>query len=271
MRIPRLSTIIAVAALAFLLLPFVIVIGASFDTSNQFSIQFPPRNVSFIRYTEINPKYVSAMINSTIIAVIVSALSAVFGLAASLGIVRGRLIGREIFKSFFRLPVQIPLIVTGAVFLQFFSWVGALTGFYPARSLVGIVLAHLIVTIPYAVGSIAAMLERLNPSYEEAAQSLGASGWTVFWAVTFPIIRPGVAVGLFYAFAVSFGDVPIALFLVRAETMTLPVQVFNDMQVDFQPSILALSTLVILLSLAMLIVIQKVVGLDFVLSSRQKR
>ncbi|MGN6462678.1 MAG: ABC transporter permease [Pseudolabrys sp.] len=271
MRVPRLSTIIAFAALAFLLLPFIVVIGASFDTSNQFAIQFPPRNLSLMRYTEINPKYIDAVINSTIIAVIVSVLAAAFGLAASLGIVRGQLAGREFFKSFFRLPVQIPLIVTGAVFLQFFSWLGALTGFYPARSLAGVVLAHLIVTIPYAIGSIAAMLERLPPSYEEAAQSLGASNWSVFWSVTFPSIRPGVAVGLFYAFAVSFGDVPIALFLVRDKTMTLPVQVFNDMQVDFQPSILALSTLVIILSLVMMLVIQKVVGLDFVLSSRQKR
>jgi putative spermidine/putrescine transport system permease protein len=256
--------------MAFLLMPFVIVIGASFDSSNQFAIQFPPHNLSLARYTEIDPKYLISFFNSAFVAAVVSIFSAAIGLAASLGVTRGRLIGREIVKSFFRLPVQIPLIVTGAVFLQFYSWLGAATGLYPARSLAGIIIAHLLVAIPYAIGATTAVLERIDPAVEEAAQSLGASGWSVFRSVTFPMIRPGVAVGIFYAFAVSFGDVPIAIFLVRPETMTLPVEVFNDMQVDFQPSILALSTLVICMSLAMMILIQKVVGLDFVLSPRQR-
>jgi putative spermidine/putrescine transport system permease protein len=114
-------------------------------------------------------------------------------------------------------------------------------------------------------------LTRLDPAYEEASQSLGASNWTTFREVTFPAIRPGILVGAFYAFAISFGDVPISVFLVNERTMTLPVEIFNDMQVDFQPHILALSTLLIVLSLAMMFAIQKIAGLDFMLSARKSR
>ncbi|QDY99155.1 ABC transporter permease [Nitratireductor mangrovi] len=271
MPFPRLSTITAIFTIGFLVLPFVVVVGASFDTSNQFTIQFPPRDLALDRYAEIPIRYAELFLNSLIVAVSAAILAALFGTLAALALVRGRLAMPEMIHAFFRLPIQIPLIVTGAAFLQFYTMVGAHTDMYLTRSLLGLILAHLIVALPYAIGSVSAVLARIDSAYEEAAESLGASRWVTFRDVTFPAIRPGILVGGFYAFAVSFGDVPISIFLVNADTMTLPVAIFNDMQVDFQPYILALSTLVIVMSLAMMLAIQKVVGLDFVLSARRKQ
>ena len=271
MHMPRLSTITAIFTIGFLVLPFVVVVGASFDTSNQFTIQFPPRGLSLERYSEIPLRYVELFLNSVIVALSAAVLAGLFGTLAALALVRGRLPMPVMIHAFFRLPIQIPLIVTGAAFLQFYTMIGAHTGAYLTQSLAGLVLAHLIVALPYAIGSVSAVLARLDKAHEEAAESLGASKWTTFREVTFPAIRPGILVGAFYAFAVSFGDVPISIFLVNADTMTLPVAIFNDMQVDFQPYILALSTFVIVISLAMMLAIQKLVGLDFVLSARRRQ
>jgi putative spermidine/putrescine transport system permease protein len=265
------STVVASLTIGFLVLPFVVVVAASFDSSNQFTIQFPPHGLSLNRYAEIPFKYAGLFFNSAVVALSVAVLAALFGTLAALALVRGRLLMPETIHAFFRLSIQIPLIVTGAAFLQFYTAVGAHTGIFLTGNLLGLILAHLVVALPYAIGSVSAILTRLEPAYEEAAQSLGASNWTTFREVTFPAIRPGILVGAFYAFAISFGDVPISVFLVNERTMTLPVEIFNDMQVDFQPHILALSTLLIVLSLAMMFAIQKIAGLDFMLSARKSR
>ena len=201
----------------------------------------------------------------------VTLLAGVLGTAAALGIVRSRIGGKEAFQAFFRLSVQIPLVVTGAVFLQFYYYVSALTGLNPLRSLAGLIVAHLFIALPYCVGSVSAVLVRMNPSLEEAAQSLGATHGSVFRRVTLPAIRPGVAAGMFYAFIVSFGDVPVAIFLASGDNATLPVRIFQDMQFDFQPSMLAVSSLIVILSAALILALQKLTGLDIVLPSGGSR
>jgi putative spermidine/putrescine transport system permease protein len=113
-------------------------------------------------------------------------------------------------------------------------------------------------------------MTRLDASLEEAAESLGATAWATFWQVTFPALRPGIVAGLLYAFIMSFGDVPVSIFLVNSATMTFPVQTFQDMQADFNPGMLAVSTIVVAVSLMLILLLQKVAGLDLVLPSRQR-
>ncbi|MGF7159893.1 putative spermidine/putrescine transport system permease protein [Rhodoligotrophos appendicifer] len=263
--LPRLSIIISAFTTFFLLSPFLVVIGASFDTGDGFRTAFPPRSPSLQWYEAISSKYFHAAWVSFLIAVFVSILSAIVGTCAALGIVRGRVWPKDLFQSFFRLPVQIPLVVTGAVFLQFYYQLAAVTGINVYNTLYGITLAHLFVAIPYCVGCVSAVLVRVDPSLEEAAASLGATRSSTFWRVTFPQLRPGVAAGIFYAFIISFGDVPIALFLVSGDNTTLPVQIFLDMQFDFRPDMLAVSTIVVVASSAIIIVAQRFAGLDMVL------
>ncbi len=266
----RLSWVAAVAVFAFLLGPFVVVIGASFDAGHSYHVSFPPREFSAEWYFAIPPRYVHAAGVSVAVGVVVAVLATVVGTSAALGIVRGRVIGKEALQAFFRLPVQIPLVVTGVVFMQFYYHVAATTGVNLLDDLWGLVIAHLFVAIPYSVGSVSSVLARMDPRIEEAADSLGATTWSKFWRVTFPLMRPGVIAGMFYAFIVSFGDVPIALFLVSSDHITLPVQIFQDMQFDFHPSMLAVSTIVVALSLFLIVGIQKIVGLDLVLPSGRR-
>lgn len=264
------SKVLAVVAIAFLMTPFILVMGASFDRGGGYQIHFPPRTFSLLPYEQIPLKYIQALGISALIGCIVAIVSTTLGLLAALGIVRGRIIGKEWLQAFFRLPVQIPAVVTGAVFLQFYYQVAALLDLNLMSGIAGLIIAHLFVSLAYSVGAIASVLSRIDPAIEEAAQSLGASNWNTFTQVTFPMLRPGLMAGMFYAFIVSFGDVPIAIFLVNANTMTLPVQIFQDMQFDFQPSMLAVSSIVALLSLVLILGIQKIVGLDLVLPSNKK-
>ncbi len=268
----RVRTTVVIGALTtlFLIAPFVVILGASFDTGNAFQIRFPPHGISLARYFDIGPKYVSAFQTSLMLGLIVSLLATAIGLMAALGLARGRIGNSVLLQSFFRLPIQIPLVVTGAAYLQFFYQFMSVAGVNPMNSLVGLILAHLFVALPYTIGAISAILSRVDPCLDEAAESLGATKWTTFWRVTFPTLRPGLIVGAFYAFIISFGDVPIAVFLVTSKNMTIPVQIFQDMLFDFQPSILAVSSLIALICVFLIILVQKVTGLDMVLPSKQR-
>lgn len=270
LRRTSISQIVALLVIAFLLLPFIVIVGASFDKGGGYQINFPPQEFSLNSYKTIPSKYIKALGLSALIGVTVSVLAAIVGLLASLAIVRGGFRNTETLQAAFRLPLQIPLIVTGAVFLQFYYYLSSLYEINLFKSIWGVVIAHLFIAIPYCIGSISSVLIRLERSTEEAAQTLGASHWNVFRLVTFPMLKAGLVSGLFYAFILSFSDVPVALFLVNSDTMTLPVLMFQDMQFDFRPSMLAVSTIVIFLSLALIFGIQKIAGLDLVNNSQTK-
>ncbi|MCP1337152.1 ABC transporter permease [Futiania mangrovi] len=269
-RIPRLSHFVAFFSMAFLLAPFVIVVGASFDTAEGFAIRFPPRELTLEWYLSLPQKYMDGFVVSLLVAILVAVCSAVLGLMIALALVRGRIIGRAFLESFFRIPVQIPLVVTGAVMMNFAYQVIAITGFNPLTNLTALVVGHSFVAIPYCVGAIGSVLARLDEGLEEAAASLGATQWETFWHVTLPALRPGLLAGMFYAFIFSFGDVPVSLFLVGPSTTTLPIQIFQDMQFDFQPGMLAISAIIVVFSFLAILTVQRVVGLDLVLPSRRK-
>lgn len=265
----RWSWLFAFGTFAFLLGPFIVVIGSSLDGTAAYFAKFPPEDLTLEWYRTIPSAYMLALWNSFRVAVVVALLATFIGLVASFGIVRGTVRGRNFFLAFFRLPIQIPLVVTGAVFMQFYYQVSATLDFNLLYTFWGLVVAHLFVAIPYSVGAISAVLVGLDPSLEEAANSLGASRWSAFRRVVFPAIRPGVVIGMFYGFIVSFGDVPISVFLVNQESMTIPVRLFYDMQFDFHPTILAISTVILILSLVVILGVQKIVGLEMVLPSKK--
>ncbi len=255
----------------FLLAPFFVVAIASLDGSQSFFYNFPPRQLSLAWYWEIPAKYFRAFGVSLLVAAITSVVSGAIGTVAALGLVRGRVVGKGWVHSFFRLPLQIPFVVTGVVFLQFYYRLADFIGINMAGGFAGLVTAHVFVTIPYSVGTVSSVLERFNPRLEEAAESLGASSWSTFRRVTFPLIRPGIFAGVLYAFIISFGDVPIAVFLAGGEYVTLPVEIFQSLQFDFNPAVLALSTLAVSFSLVLILTMQKVVGLDIVLPTGRRR
>jgi putative spermidine/putrescine transport system permease protein len=262
---------IAAAALyLFLLAPIAIVVIASFDGSSSYYFRFPPQHFSLAWYGEIPLKYLHAFGFSFGLAALTALISTMLGAMAALGIVRGRRATQASLEGIFRLPLQIPQVVTGVVFLQAFYRLADATGLNLVGSITGLVCAHVFITLPYAVSAACVVLLRTGRRFEEAAESLGASRWSVLWRVTLPAMKPGLFAGLIYCFIVSFGDVAVSLFLIGEDTLTLPVEIFQSLQFDFEPAVLTLSALVVVFSVALIVGMQKLAGLNLVMPSNRR-
>jgi len=189
------------------------------------------------------------------------------GVPAALGLARSRWRGKAAIAALFRAPVQIPAVVTGVAFLQFYYVLGDAVGWYGAGSWIGLLIAHVFIGLPYVVGSVFAVVQRFNVRLEEAALILGASPWSTLRRVTLPVIAPGVYSGATYAFLVSFSDLPVALFLSSADVQTFPVLLFQALDYEFDPALLAVATIIIAASFAGLMLFQKWIGINALLRS----
>ena len=257
--------------LVFLLAPVVVVVLASFDGGDPVAgrafLNFPPSNLSLQWYFSIQPRLFHSLWISFLVACFAAGIGTVFGVPAALGLIRGNLPGKTVLSALFRAPLQIPFIVIGVAFLQTYYLLGDALGLRISGSFIALAVGHLFVATPYVIGSVGSVLLRFNPNLEEAALSLGASRWRAFRRVTLPIIMPGIYAGALFAFMVSFGDVPISLFLASPKYTTLPLEIFHSMEFDFDAAVLAISTLIVFASLVILWLIQKSVGLDVMLRS----
>ena len=259
-------------AYIFLLAPLVIVAGASFHRGSRYTVvQFPPTELSLYWYTQIPAAHWEALLLSFSLGFLSAFLACCLGIPVALGLVRSEIKLKGVISSLVRAPMQIPTIVTGLAFLQMYYLFGDLTGLYAQGTFIGLLLAHLFVGVPYVVGTVVAVLQRFDNRLEEAALSLGASRWRSFWRVTLPVIMPGVYAGGLYAFMVSFGDVPISMLLSVPRYVTYPVELFYGMENDFNPAVLASSTIVIILSLVIMLIMQRLIGLENLLRSDGNR
>ena len=261
-------SLILAAVYIFLFAPIIIVMATSFDYGERAYVIFPPERFTFDAYLNI-PEYIENGIYLSIVVGISAALGAsLIGIPAALGIVRSDIPGKSLIMTLFRVPLQIPGVVTGLAFLQAYYAIGAATGWYANGTYIGLVIAHIFAATPFVIGAVVPVLQRFQPTLEEAAQTLGASRMTTFRKITMPLISPGVFAGSLYAFMISFGDVPIAIFLSKPGTSTFPVEVFFALEQEFDTTILAASTLVVIFSLIVLLIIQRFSGLDVFVKTR---
>ncbi len=252
----------------FLLSPMIVVIGASLHGGEYYTaISFPPKDPSFQWYFKIPAAQFHALGLSFLLGAAATLGACIVGIPTALGIVRSQLPLKSLISALFRAPLQIPAIVTGIAFLQLYFLVGDATGLYAQGTFLGLYLGHFFVATPYVIGTVTAILQRFDNRLEEAALSLGASRWRTFRRVTLPVIMPGVYAGALYSFMVSFGDVPISIFLTAPGFTTYPVELFYGLENDFDPSILASASLVIFFCLIVLLGMQKLVGLEALLRS----
>lgn len=252
----------------FLLAPLVVVAGASLNGGEFLAyVNFPPDRISLDWYSRIPRSQLVSLINSFGLALATTLLAIALGVPAAFGLTRANFRGKSVVAALMRAPLQIPFAVIGVSFLQFYYVLGDTTGLYLQASLPGLLIAHVFAALPYVIGTVGAVLQRFNQRYEEAALILGASRWSTFRRVTLPIIMPGIYTGGLYAFMLSFTDVPIVLFLAGADFTTFPVEVFHSFQFDFNPTILASSTLVMIGSLLIMLFAQRALGLDALLKS----
>lgn len=256
-----------------LLAPLAVVVVSSFSAPTHDAVvvsyvPFPPERLTLQWYLRIPPAQIHALGVSFVLGLLVALAACVLGVPAALGLVRGRFRGKSLVDAALRAPLQIPHVVCGIAFLQMYYRFGDLTGAYFQGTSLGLFIGHLFLATPFVIGSVATVLLRFNPRLEEAAHALGASHWRTLRRVTLPVIAPGIFTGALYAFIVSFVDVPVAMFLASSNATTYPVELFQAMEQDFNPSSLASATLAAGFAVVLVVLAQRLVGLETLLKSK---
>ncbi|NTJ11803.1 ABC transporter permease [Rhizobium lusitanum] len=244
-RISPYTCLIAISAplLAFLLIPLLIVVPMAF-TKGQILL-FPPQLFSVHAFTQLfaDASWMASALTSLKIAIASTVMAVVVGVLAAMGLHNSRMLFRGAFIVVILLPIMIPGVVMALGFYLFFQNVG-LSGTWQA-----IALAHSVVITPYVFIATQASLAGVDPTLSRAARSLGAGALSIFTAVYWPAIKPGVIGGAVFAFIGSFDEIVISLFLSGANVVPLPVQIFTSLQSDLTPKVAAVSALLFLLSL----------------------
>ena len=237
--IPWWLKLIGLVVAVYFILPTLFVIPMSFSEATTF--QFPPRGFSLRLYENFftNPVWLDALRNSVLVAFLAALLATVVGTAAALGLHRlhGRL--ARFARTLLMVSIVTPAIVVAvAVYISFLQWrlVGTIGGY---------VLAHAAIGVPFVLVSVTSALSGFDPKLLRASASLGAPPLRTFLRVTMPLISRGIITGAIFAFVTSFDEVVIALFLRSPTFQTLPVQMYNSVTVEVDPTIAASSSLVV--------------------------
>lgn len=233
--------------LLFLYLPIIIMALMSFNASPFYMLPIEWSTVWYQTFFS-NSQLIAATWNSLFIALITTVISAILGTSASLALYRYDFPGKTLLQAALLPPIAIPWLITGTAMLIFFFGVGI------GRGLHAIILGHVALALPYVIIVVNARLKTLAPELEEAARSLGASQWFVTRRVTLPWIAPGIIAGSLFAFAVSFDQFVVSYFLATPGQSTLPVEIYAAIRKGFTPEINAVSTIIIVLSMAIMLI-----------------
>jgi spermidine/putrescine transport system permease protein len=232
--------------LAFLYLPIIIMALMSFNASPFYQLPLEWSTTWYQSFLH-NDQLIAATWNSLFIAVLTTIIASILGTAASLALYRYEFKGKKVLQALLLPPIAIPWLITGTAMLIFFFGVGI------GRGLHAIILGHVALALPYVIIVVNARLKTFAPELEEAARSLGANQWQVTRRVTLPWIAPGVIAGALFAFAVSFDQFVVSYFLATPGQTTLPVEIYAAIRKGFTPEINAVSTIIIVLSMALML------------------
>ncbi|MGA6153897.1 ABC transporter permease [Stenotrophomonas sp. NPDC087984] len=238
----------------FLLAPVLVTIASSLTTTSY--VTFPPKGLTLHWYAELlnRPEFLDSFLLSIGVAAGAAVVSTALGLAAGLAIHRYPFPGKSVLDRLFSSAFAVPTIVLGIGLLQWYAQLGM------ASSPLTLLLAHLVLTVPYTVRLVLAGLAGLDRSAELAAAGLGAKAPQVFWHVTLPAVRGPLIAGAFFALITSFDDLTIALFVVTTDMQTLPVRIFNYLQYNYDPTVTAVGTVMVLFAAVAVVIIERVVG-----------
>jgi putative spermidine/putrescine transport system permease protein len=188
--------------------------------------------------------------NSLIIGVFSTIVATVLGTLAALGLSRPDMPFRKAIMAILISPMIVPLIITATGLFFFYSRTG-LAGTY-----IGIILAHATLGIPFVIITVTATLVGFDQSLNRAAASLGASPTTTFFQITMPLILPGVISGALFAFVTSFDEVVVVLFVAAFDQQTIPRQMWNGIREQLSPAILAVATILVIVSIGLLTAVE---------------
>ena len=223
----------------FMLAPLILVIVDSVNPSTYGTFPLTGITARWYEHVFSVPEFRSGLSNSLVVAVGATGIALFLGTPAAYGLTRYRFRGRELARSFLLLPIIVPAIVFGAALFLLYIRIG-LYG-----TLTGLILGHALLGVPFVVSIVAASLLTFSRDHEEAAMDLGANPLVTFLRVTVPSIRTGLVVAGLFAFVTSFDQVEVSLFLTRPKNNTLPIAMFNYEQNYQDPTLAAISTILI--------------------------
>jgi putative spermidine/putrescine transport system permease protein len=246
----------------FMLAPILVVCFVAFTPEGYLSFPTHTWSLRWFRAIARYPEFIAAFWRSLGLGALSSAVAVAISVPAALAIARYRFPGREAMSALFMSPLMIPHIVLGVAFLRFFTQVGL------GGTFAGLVLAHIVIVLPFALRLTLASAIGLDRAIEHAAVSLGASEWTVLRCITLPLVAPGLISGWALAFINSFDEVTMTVFVSAPGTVTLPVQMFLYIQDNIDPLVTSVSACVIAITVAALVALDRAYGLERLLVGR---
>lgn len=250
-RLGRLAHVgLSLAVLLFLISPVLVVIPLSFNSQPYFTYPLPGLSLRWYHDFINSPDWMLALKNTVIVGVASTLLATVLGVSASLGLMHPRLKAKALITGVLVSPMIVPVIIT-AVGVYF-----AFSPFGLTNSLAGLTLAHAALGVPFVVVTVTATLAGFNETLTRAGRSMGASPMRVFLQVKLPIIAPGVISGALFAFATSFDEIVVALFLTGPDQRTVPRQMWSGIREQLSPTILAVATVLVVISTLLLLTLE---------------
>ncbi len=241
----------------FLIIPILIIMPLSFNavpffTFTEAMLSFDPAGYSLKWYEEFftSLNWQGAVKNSLIIALFSTILATVLGTLAALGLSRSAMPFKSVLMGLLISPMIVPLIISAAGMYFFYSRIG-LQGTY-----IGVILAHAALGTPFVVITVTATLSGFDEVLIRSSASLGATPTTTFFHVIMPLILPGVISGALFAFITSFDEVVVILFVGSYKQRTIPWQMFSGIREQISPTILAVATILVLFSMALLTMVE---------------
>jgi len=235
-----------IAILVFLIAPIIVVFPLSFSSGELLTLPTPGYSWRWYEDFFTNSKWLLATKNSFIVGFATAILATALGTLAALGIFLGRFKGKAILVAMLATPMVVPVVVTAAAIYFAFSLVGL------NNTLAGLILAHTVLSIPYVLITVLATLQTFDRNLLKAAATLGAPPHVAFFRIVLPLIAPGIATGALFAFATSFDELVVAIFVASPAQFTLPRQMYAGLREFLSPTITAAAVLLILLSLVLL-------------------
>ncbi|MEL0628250.1 ABC transporter permease [Psychromonas aquatilis] len=247
----------AYMVLAFLMLPIIIIIPLSFNAEPFFTftdgmLALDPEAYSMKWYAEIlsDDKWILAIQNSFFIGICATIIATFFGTLAAVGMSHSDMPFQRAIMALLLSPMIVPLIITAAGMFFFYTQLNL------AGSYLGIIIAHAVLGTPFVIITVNAALAGFDYSLVNASQGLGAKPTYTFFKVVMPLIRPGVISGALFAFVTSFDEVVVVLFMAGPEQRTIPRQMFSGLREQISPTILAVATLLVIVSALLLLTIE---------------
>lgn len=240
----------AALVLAFLIIPILAIVPLSFNGGS--FLTYPLDGLSLRWYEEVltTEKWVRALRNSLIVAVPATAIALVLGTLAAVGLAQAHIRGKALLTGLLLSPMIVPSIIVAVGMYFFFAPLGLVNNFP------GLILAHAALGAPFVFITVSATLASFDPSLVRAASSLGAGPATVFFRVTMPLIAPGLISGALFAFATSFDEVIVVLFIGGPAQRTLPREIFDGIREHVTPAITAVATLLVIFATALMVTME---------------